>query len=378
MIGDSLLTEASGHYSSIFMKKKGKHKSEDQLHIETMYALKCIPTGMYTAEQAKNMPKVLLDVLVEALNSHAKIPHTLIIVMNNHNFWNQSSDLLHFQMERIITKFIKEIRKIVELRNWSLPIKAVNWEYPRIFITKPLPMPNKLEHYPKGFRPNRRRFNKLLLRGEATNRYKSINLAQFMCENENKLFDKKGRATEVGYKEFWIAVSDAVHKSDNNNRITNNKLKAKTLASQITLNQAELHEDNNSTYSDIETCTQPENTIQACKRILPRNKPISKRSLLQDFNNCDQEPCHSPALSTISEYFTSMNPHITIAVLNSIANRSGQGAALHISTMQITITTMTRHITIVAIAIVRTRDTADSHTTTSTNLLRLGVQFAPQ
>lgn len=157
--------DAGGHLNQ-FKKKKGdksdKSDTELPLYIENIYAIRIIPPGIYTYNQATNKPNLLLNLFVDMLNQKAKLPHTLVIVINDHKFWNQT-DLLQFQMERLIRKFIKEIQKIAEQRNFSLPIKAVNWNYPRLFITKALPLPNNMESYPKGFKANRRKYNKLLL-----------------------------------------------------------------------------------------------------------------------------------------------------------------------------------------------------------------------
>lgn len=315
IIGDSLLTEAAGHYG-VFKKKKGESQQkleENHLYIETMYAIQCISTGIYTVHQATNMPNLLLNVLVDTLNAKAKIPHTLVIVLNDHKFWNQSFDLLQFQMERIITKFIKEIQKIVEARNWSLPPKAVNWDYPRIFITKVLPLPNGMEcPYPKGFKTNCRKFNKLLLRGEVPNKYFTINMAAFTCENDNNLFNKKGGLTDKGFREFWVAIRDAIHKSDNARRIKENKMKAKMIAKQITLNNGDVNQYNDKSdgnLSDIEAL-ESETTHNTAHHSKPADSPKSKpkRSLINAFNASEQHlpryQSHSPAPSDLSEYYT--------------------------------------------------------------------------
>lgn len=304
IIGDGLLTNAAGHYNT-FKRRQGDPKAslelqQDSLYIENMYAIRIVPLGLYTTKQAQNLPNILLNALVDTLNIKAKVPHTLIVIINDHKFWN-NHDLLEHQMERIIKRFIKEIRRIAEARNLSLPARAVNWDYPRIFITKALPLPNNMSKtYPKGFKPNRRRYNRLLQRGEHYSNYRAINLSDFTCENSNNFFNEDGSITPDGYKNFWITISDAVHKADNANRITLNKLRAKQLAAQITVTSKEMrdiHADD--TISDIEMLQDTSDSDQ--------NKPLHKqdkakrprRALLGDFNQSSDSPA-----STISEYFT--------------------------------------------------------------------------
>lgn len=156
VLGDALLKEAAGHYS-YFKKKKGEQKSADlqPLYMESMYAIRMVMSGIYTAKQAKNIPSIILNSLEDTLNVKAKVPHTLVILINNSRFWNDA-DLLQYQMDRILKRFFKEIARIIEDRNLSLPPRAVNWDYPRIFITKALPLPNNMSKpYPKGFKANR-------------------------------------------------------------------------------------------------------------------------------------------------------------------------------------------------------------------------------
>lgn len=301
VLGDAILNEAAGHYNA-FKKKKGDQNPSDVLYMESMYAIRLVPAGMYTAAQAKNMPNMILNSLVDTLNIKAKVPHTLIILVNDSRFWN-NPDILAKHMDRIFSRFIKEIRRTVEARNLSLPPRVVNWDYPRIFITKPLPLPNNMtKPYPKGFKPNRRKYSRLLQRGENLHNYRTINMPEFSCENSNKLFAQDGSITAKGYKSLWTAISDAVHKADNQDRITLNKVKAKQLAAQITVSQDELkdlHRDDDD-ISDIE----PLEHIQSEPEVKK-----AKRALVKDFDTCDcQDRNSAPTYTTdspISEYFTS-------------------------------------------------------------------------
>lgn len=266
-----------------------------------MYAIRIISPGVYTNKQAKNIPNIVLNSLVDTLNVKAKVPHTLIIILNDHRFWNDSN-MLKYQMERILARFFKEIRRIAEARNNSLPPRAVNWDYPRIFVTKALPLPNNLPSYPRGFKANRAEFNMLLQQGEQQHNYKSIALPEFTCDNEHNLFNKYGSLTQKGYRTLWITISDAVHRSDNLTRININKAKAKQLSAQITLTKSELNDDDQSEDSLSGIQYLGDNTHRNAREPKP-----TKRALINDFNAqsrlTEDDDTDSPT-SVISEFYT--------------------------------------------------------------------------
>lgn len=294
------------HYSA---SKKSRENDSQQFYIESMYAIRLVPPGLYTNTQAKNMPNIILNALVDTLNIKAKVPHTIVIIINDHRFWNDA-DLLTYQMERILHRFIKEIKRIAEARNTSLPPRAVNWNYPRLFLTRALPLPNNMTRpYPKGFKPNRRRYNRLLQKSEDHCRYTTINFPEFTCDNDNKLFEQDGSISNKGYTQLWATISDAVHKADNQERINMNRARAKQLSAQITLTKEEMKHPFKSeanTWSDIDALPDDGQKATLTKR-------GAKRGLLEDFDACGKkkiirnnrpDPDSSPD-STISEYFTS-------------------------------------------------------------------------
>lgn len=300
ILGDSLLNDASGQYNQF--KRKGDDNPHQPLYIEKMYAIKMIPAGMYTSQQAKNMPNILLNTLVDTLNLKAKVPHSLVILINDYRFWN-NTDLLTYQMERLLHRFFKEIRRIIEDRNLSLPPRAVNWDYPRIFITKALPLPNNMtKPYPKGFKPNRRKYNRIILRNEDELNYRSINLAEFTSENSNKLFAPDGSITKAGFTMLWTSISDAIHKADNQDRILINKIRAKKLSAQMSTQHDEV---------DAKTIYSSDPDDRESNASPPKRKK-AKRALIKEFNNREdhrvvsRDPEDSPQ-SVMSEYFTTNN-----------------------------------------------------------------------
>lgn len=129
-------------------------------------------------------------------------------------------------------KFLKELHKIIDARKYALDNKAVNWDYPRFFITRPIPLPNNLpkELYPTGFRSNRRKFNKIIDKVKEEGKYNIINLAGFTSQNKDKLLRQDGSVSEKGYEQFWIELSDSIQKDDEKARTITNKLKAKQLS----------------------------------------------------------------------------------------------------------------------------------------------------
>lgn len=293
IMGDTLLTDAAGSYNS-FKKRKGdpvsgRFQDVQTLYMENMYAIRLVSPGLYTAQQARNIPKVILNNLVDTLNVKAKVPHSLVILINDPRFWN-NNDLLQFQMERIIGRFIKEIRRVIEARNLSLPPRAVNWDYPRIFLTKALPLPNNMtKPYPKGFKSNRRRYNKLIQRGEIHHNYTAINLTGFTSENDNKHFASDGTITAKGYRNLWSVISDAIHRADNQDRINLNKVKAKQFAAQAALTSQDTEHKADDDISDIESLPSDfeDNNYPNTTRYQDRHemsKPPTKRSLINEFD----------------------------------------------------------------------------------------------
>lgn len=135
-------------------------------------------------------------------------------------------------MAWILKKFFKEFNKILDARKYALDDKAVNWDYPRVFVTRPLPLPSNLPaaKYPSGFRSNRRKFNKLLDKAKSDGKFTVMNLGSFTSQNKNQLFDPDGIISEKGYRHLWTEISDAVQKDDDQVRMMINKLKAKQLA----------------------------------------------------------------------------------------------------------------------------------------------------
>lgn len=331
VLGDAILTDAAGHYN-YFKKLKDSNGPEhisNQLFMESMYAIRIVSPGLYTAKQARNTPNIILNSLVDTLNTKAKVPHTLVIMMNDHRFWNDRV-FLDLQMDRILCRFIKEIRRIVEARNLSLPPRAVNWDYPRIFLTRPLPLPNNMSKpYPKGFKSNRKKFNRLLQKAEEQLDYKSICMSEFTSENENKFFSDDGAITQKGYRNIWTTISDAIHKSDNQNRINLNKAKAKQLAAAIVVSKSEM-KDNTDTLSD---CDSDMSDVLHIQDKQPSKAKATKRALIKEFDASDENRKEKDA----SQRYTNVNrtsPHSEISVYYTSRHTHDQPRQYHAAPTQ--------------------------------------------
>lgn len=284
ILGDNLLNDAAGHYQK-YKPKPGDGWDNVSLYLEKAYAVKRITPGSYYCDSSKpfNSPALILHSYISALNEplNAKIPDVIVILWNDYRFWN-SADLLKKQMTKVIHKFIKELKKITEIRNYDLPQKAANWDNPRIFINKPLPLPNNMTtKYPPSFKSNRRRFCKLLHKGSVKDGYTLLSFEEFTSDNANKFFHQNGTIAEEGYNHIWSVVSDTIHKNDKHLAKIARKVKAKELA---TIPEAQSTDCDESDMDGIWNADS-ENSTPTTKQ------SPARRSLLSDFDKAtDKRP----------------------------------------------------------------------------------------
>lgn len=110
----------------------------------------------------------------------------------------------------------------------------------------------------------------MLQKGEIQLNYRTINLADFNCENENELFAQNGNITKKGFRNMWITISDAIHKADNQDRINLNKAKTKQIAAMM------------SNIPSQTTCTQIKDPVKptpaAAQALPPLDQNLQKRN----------------------------------------------------------------------------------------------------
>lgn len=290
VIGDKLLNEAAGHYQR-FKPKPGEIVDDNTLYIERRYNLKRIPPGIYSYSKDLpfNAPELLISSFIDTLNepSNAKLPDILLILWNDYRFWNNEL-LLKNHMSKIIRKFIKELKKIAEIRNDALPEKAANWQNPRIFISNPLPLPNNMGHYPMRFKANRRKFTRILQKGSAKDGYTIINFDDFTSENANKFFHQDGAISEEGFTYMWTTISDAIHTSDKKQEILSRKAKAKELAASFNISSPDKSDLDGVWSMEQSEQNKPQENVRRCLSTQFDNEShkSQKPSQTQQNNNC--------------------------------------------------------------------------------------------
>lgn len=267
-------------------QETGAPTTDNRLYIDKHYAVKIINPGIYNHD---NIPLLVLDGLVETLNHNPKVPHTMVIIINDKRFWN-NKDFLKLQMEWVLRKFFKELHKIIDARKYALDDKAVNWDYPRLLVTRPLPLPSNLpsENYPTGFRSNRRKFNKILDKARETGKFTMVNLDGFTSQNKDKFFNHDGSISEKGYEQVWIEISDCVQKQDEKQRKIANKIKAKQIAQEMAVELMKSDE------SDIECSSSPLGKKTKSDKKSSTKRSPARRSLASNFEAMGHSDDHSP------------------------------------------------------------------------------------
>lgn len=332
VLGDNLLNDAAGHYQQ-FKPKPNENPSKETLYMEKRYAVKRFTPGSYGHDKNKpyNAPLSITGSYIDALNDpeNAKIPDIVAILWNDYRFWNNHL-LLKNHMTKILHKLFKEIKKITEIRNFALPEKASKWNCPRIFVSKPLPLPNNMSgRYPPNFKANRRKFIKLLQKSSAKNGFTLVNFDEFSCENTNNLFHNNGSISEEGYHYIWKALSNAIESSDKAHEVAARKVKAKQLAAApLTSPQTSSDKNQLSGIWPLEHQDQQKETVS--QNIVFNDCPSPQRSLLIDFNKSKGPAATAPNPDTSHDQ--SAKPSQTFPTRNKQhhhKNKRGRGRGYH-------------------------------------------------
>lgn len=164
-----------------------------------------------------NSVKTVLDSLLNAFEEKPVPPHTLVILLDDNNFW--CDDLLLTQdknkpMTRIVNTMLIEIRKILEKRIRQLPIKCIPEYTTRIFVGKLTYRPDDAHGIPENFKSKRREFNRLLETLATDKGHQTISLDEITPKVDGAFFLTHGTLSNKGYNQIWLSLSNAIEDYD--------------------------------------------------------------------------------------------------------------------------------------------------------------------
>lgn len=191
-----------------FWKDSARLNPHDALYILHWFDVKAFPSH----SMSTNALEVILSSLVGALNNRPKLPHTIIIMLGDIKFWCDHQSL-QFTMDSLLKVLIKEIKRIIQVRQRDLPVKAQS-DDPRLFAVKLNWKPEKavdsVAFYPK----KRRTFNKLLDSVVRPRGVSTILLHEINDQWDPDLFLGHGELSQKGYRQVWSSLSKAIHDFD--------------------------------------------------------------------------------------------------------------------------------------------------------------------
>lgn len=202
VIGDGYMTFASQHIE--YWKEKARQDPHEALYILHWFDVKVFPPQLTTT----NSVEVILNTLTGALNNRPKPPDILVVMLGDTKFWCDANALT-YTMDSIIKIMLKEIRRILQVRQKDLPVKAQK-EEPRLFFVKLNWKPEKSIDSVPGYPKKRRTFNKLLdtvVRPRGAN---TILLHEINDKLDPNLFLAHGDLSPKGYRQVWSSLSKAI------------------------------------------------------------------------------------------------------------------------------------------------------------------------
>lgn len=207
VLGDSFMNLAAQHLE--FWKAQACRDPHEALYILQWYDVKAIIPQSMTS----NAAEIITASLVNMLNNRPKLPNTLIVLLGDIKFWCDEN-ALKYAMDTILIGLLKEIKRVIALRQRDLPKKAVGPEPVIYFVKlhwKPESAVDSVAKYPK----KRRTFNRLLdsiMRPRGT---KTISLNEITTKVDKNFFLNHGSLSESGLKQIWKSLSDAIMDYDN-------------------------------------------------------------------------------------------------------------------------------------------------------------------
>lgn len=192
-----------------YWKDLARMNPHEALYILHWYDVKAFPSQSTTTTALE----VILDSLIGALNNRPKLPDTLIVMFGDAEFWcdNQA---LKFTMDALIKVLLREIKRIIKVRQGDLPTKATSPE-PAIYFVKLNWKPDKavdsVPYHPK----KRRTFNKLLDIVVRPRGVRTILLHEINEKLDSDLFLAHGELSQKGYRQVWSSLSGVIQEYHN-------------------------------------------------------------------------------------------------------------------------------------------------------------------
>lgn len=207
VLGDGFLTMAAQHLE--YWKEIAKRDPHEALYMLHWYDIKLIVPQAATS----NSVELITGALVNMMNTRPKLPSILVIMLGDVKFWCENS-ALKFTMDLILKSLVKEIKRIVQLRQRDLPDKAVGPD-PIIYFVKLHWKPDKAIDGVAGYPKKRRTFNKLLDSIMRPRGVKTIALNEITTKVDKDFFLNHGSLSQLGYRQVWKSLSEALDDFNN-------------------------------------------------------------------------------------------------------------------------------------------------------------------
>lgn len=206
VIGDSFLNLAAQHLE--YWKALARRDPHEALYMLHWYNVKAVIPQSTTSNSAE----IITASLVAMLNNRPKLPHTLVMLLGDTKFWCEDN-ALKYCMDTILIGLLKEIKRIIALRQSDLPPKAVAQDPLLYFIKlhwKPDNAVDSVPMYPK----KRRTFNKLLDTIMRPRGVHTISLNEITVKIDKNFFLNHGSLSELGLRQIWKSLSNALSDYD--------------------------------------------------------------------------------------------------------------------------------------------------------------------
>lgn len=183
-------------------------------------------------DTALNFIRQVRNNLAQLLQTHAKLPHLILILLSNENLDDHA--FATTQLERMILWLLSEVEAMIKLRISQLPEKCKTPGEPAVYILKMLP---RLERSPQSemFKSLRRKINNAIPAVANKFQFGFIN-AYEVNTSSGLYFDATGsRLTSMGIVQLWKSISTTIQEIMEEKRA---KIKPLTFSKMTQTNQA--------------------------------------------------------------------------------------------------------------------------------------------